>query len=52
MLSEQEERVKRVNNIIVYNLPEFNEETPKSEDDKKEFFLKNSHKNINIQLLL
>lgn len=38
VLSEQEERRKRTNHIMVYNLPELNLETPTNLDDKKKFF--------------
>lgn len=38
VLSEQEDRAKRQNNIIIYNLPEYNNETPKQEKERKDFF--------------
>lgn len=38
VFTEQEERTRRQNNIIVYELPEFNKETPTNDQDKFLFF--------------
>lgn len=40
ILTEQEERGRRANNLIVYNLPELNEVAPTSEEDRSVFFSK------------
>lgn len=47
ILSEQEERDKKARNIIVFNLPEFNKEVPKKDDEKKEFFKDLTKFNLN-----
>lgn len=38
VLSEQDDRNKRQRNIIIYNIPEFNKNTPINENERKEFY--------------
>lgn len=47
VLTEQEERIRRQKNIIVYNLPEFNQDVPHMDKNKKEFFKQLTAFNIN-----
>lgn len=39
VFSEQSDRMSRAKNIIVFNLPEFNKETPIDDKEKKKFFI-------------